>query len=343
MEEISAESQMAKFSNFHKGFKAIHLINIGTKLGIFKALNEAKEGITIAELASKLGLHEPYLKIWSQTAYSFEILDCDNQGRFKFQPFFDEILGDESHLSNRLGLINIAVNITGERLKDSPDYYRRGKIIESYTPERSEIAAESTKILHRGIVGLYFSMLPEDDPIKKMLNQGARFLDIGCGTGGFIILLAQTFKNSRFVGVDPISHGIETGKKTISKLGLEDQVSLEHLGGKEIRYNDEFDIVGMVVTFHEILPDVRVKVVEKAYQALKKDGKLFLIDFSYPEKIEDFRNPLYEPGVIDQFDETCLGVIHLNVHEQNEMFTKIGFTNIQRLSIQGFDIITAAK
>jgi hypothetical protein len=89
MEEITVESQMAKFNDFHKGFKAIHLINISTKLGIFKALNESKEGITIAELASKLGLYEPYLKIWCQTAYCFEILDCDKQGRFQFQPYFE--------------------------------------------------------------------------------------------------------------------------------------------------------------------------------------------------------------------------------------------------------------
>ena len=122
-----------------------------------------------------------------------------------------------------------------------------------------------------------------------------------------------------------------------------DRVFLEHLGGEGIQYNNEFDIVGMVLTFHEILPDVRIKVIEKAYQALKIEGKLFLFDFSYPDNIEDFKNPLYEPGVIDQFDETCLGVIHLSVHEQNEMLTEIGFNDIQRTSMQGFDFITATK
>lgn len=342
MEEISAESQMAKFSNFHKGFKAFHLINIGAKLGIFQVLNEAKEGITVSELASKLGLHEPYLKYWCQTAYYFEILDCDNQDRFKFQPFFDEILGDESHLSNRSGFVNVAVNIAAERHKDFFDYYRTGKIIESYTRERSDITADGTNVLHR-IIGFYLSALPEDDPLRQMLDNGAKFLDLGCGAGGFITHLAQSYTNSKFVGVDIVPYGIERGKKTISKLGFENRVSLEHLEGEEITYHDEFDIVSMVLVFHEILPDVRVKVVEKVYQSLKKDGKLFLIDFSYSEKIEDLKNPLYEPGIIDQFDETCLGVIHLNAHEQDEMFTKTGFKNIQRTSMVGIDILTATK
>jgi len=104
-------------------------------------------------------------------------------------------------------------------LKISPDYYRTGAIIESYTAERSGLASEATKILHRAI-GLYFSMLPKDDPIKHMLERSAKFLDIGCGSGSFIIQLAQSFKNSRYVGVDPVLHGIEMGKKTISQLGL---------------------------------------------------------------------------------------------------------------------------
>jgi SAM-dependent methyltransferase len=227
-------------------------------------------------------------------------------------------------------------------LKDSLEYYRTGKIIEDYPPERTDIVAETTKILHQ-YISLYFSSLPEDDPIRQMLDRGAKFLDIGCGAGGFIIELAQSFKNSRFVGIDPVPHGIEAGKKIISKLGLDNQVSLEHLGGEEITNNDEFDIIGMVLTFHEILPDIRVKVVEKAYQALKNDGQLLIVDFSYPERLEDFRNPAFEPGVIDQFDECHLGTIILNERQENEIFIEVGFKNIQRTTMAGFDIVTATK
>jgi ubiquinone/menaquinone biosynthesis C-methylase UbiE len=342
MEEISAESQMAKINNFHKGFKATHLINIGAELGIFKALNDSKEAFTVSELASKLGLHEPYLKIWCQTAYFFGILDCDNQGQFRYQPFMDEILGDQSHLNNRLAANTLAVYVTGERLKDSLDYYRTGEIVEDYPPERTEIVAETTKKAHK-FIGLYFSSLPEDDPIRQMLERGVKFLDIGCGAGGFITLLAQSFKNSRFVGIDPVPHGIEAGQKIISELGLNNQISLEHIGGEAITYNDEFDIVAMVLTLHEILPDIRVKVVEKTYQALKNGGQLLIFDFSFPERLEDFRNTAFEPGIVDQFDECTLGTIIPNEHEENQMFTKVGFKNIQRTSIIGFDIVTATK
>jgi hypothetical protein len=67
---------------------ATHLINM---VGVFEKLNEKKEeGLTVADLAAELGVHEPYLKFWCQTAYHFELLDCDDQGKFKLQPFLDE-------------------------------------------------------------------------------------------------------------------------------------------------------------------------------------------------------------------------------------------------------------
>ena len=343
MEEISVRSQWAKIRNFEKGFYATHLINIGAKLGIFEALYEAKEGMTIPDLASKLKLHEPYLKVWCQTAYHFEILDCDNQGRFRLQPFLDEILGDKSHYRNYLANIATSVDFIGKGFEEAPDYFRTGRTFEiPYTPEFSKAAYETTKNIH---LVFLFIIFPKNDQLTQMLERGIRFLDIGCGSGDLIVQLARNFENSVFVGVDPNPCGIEEAKNAISQMGLEKQVSVKNIGGENLPYHDEFDLASMVVTLHEIPPDVRIKVVEKAYRALKSDGQLLILDFPYPSKIEDFRNPMYDYGILDQFYEVCVGHIHLNVHEQNEILTKVGFKNIQRIAVgRGmFDFITATK
>ena len=54
---------------------------------------------------------------------------------------------------------------------------------------------------------------------------------------------------------------------------------------------------------------------------------------------------MYEFGILDQFFECAVGTVHLNNNEQNELLTKIGFKNIQRMPIgKGmFDFITATK
>jgi len=343
MEEIDVRSQWAKIRSFEKGFFATHLINIGAKLRVFETLSEAKEGMTIPDLASKLELHEPYLKIWCQTAYHFEILDCDDRGRFRLQPFLDELLGDKSHYRNYLANIAMSVDFIGKGLEEVPDYFRTGRTFETpYTDEFSKVAYGTTKNIH---LLFLFRIFPKNEHLSQMLERGIRFLDIGCGRGDLIIQLAQNFQNSVFVGVDPNPYGIEEAKNTISQLGLEKRVSVEKTGGEDLPYDDEFDMASMVVTLHEIPPDARVKVVEKAYQALKNGGKLLVLDFPYPSKLEDFRNPMYDYGILDQFYEVVAGTIHLNMNEQTELLTRIGFRKIQRMTIgKGmFEFITATK
>ena len=343
MGEISAKAQMAKVREFEKGFMATHLINLGAKLGIFEALNENKEGLTVPVLAAKLGIHEPYVKIWCQSAYHFEILDGDETGRFMLQPYLDEILGDRNHFRNYLANIAMDVDLLGEGFAKASSAFRTGRPLEIYhSPEFSELAYEPT---HNIALAFLFMIFPKHKKLKQLLEKGVWFLDIGCGNASLIIQLAQAFKKCKFVGVGPDASGIKFAQSTISELGLEKRVSVAHKGGEKLTYKDEFDMVSMVVTLHEIPPAVREKAVKKAYQALKSKGYLLVLDFPYPSKLADFRNPIYNYGILDQFHELCAGSVHLTVDQQNELLTAAGFKDIQRRPIgRGmFDFITATK
>jgi ubiquinone/menaquinone biosynthesis C-methylase UbiE len=343
MEEISSKTQMAKIRNFEKGFIATHLVNLGAKLGIFEALNENQDGLTLPVLAAKLGIHEPYLKIWCQTAYHFEILDSDGKGRFMLQPYLDEILGDKNHFRNYLANIAMDVDLIGEGFRGSAGAFRTGNPFPIYdTAEFSEMVYESTKNI---ALAFLFMIFPKNEHLKQMIEKGIRFLDIGCGNGSLVIQLAQAFGNSTFVGIGPDANGIKSAKSTISELELEGRVSVEHLGGEKLPYQDEFDMISMVVTLHEIPPAVRKETVENAYRALKQDGYLLVLDFPYPSQFEDFRNPMYNYGILDQFYEICAGSVHLTVEEQNDLLTAAGFKDIQRTPVgRGmFDFITAGK
>ena len=344
MEEVSAKTQMKKIRNFERGFMATHLINIGNKIGVFEKLNKKKEeGLLVAELANELGVHEPYLKYWCQTAYHFELLDRDDQGRYMLQPYLDEILGDKTHFRNYLANITMDVDLLGIGLLEAHEHFKTGKIVESFNePEISRIAYETTKNIY---LAFLFMILPKNEHLKERLDKGIKFLDIGCGNGSLIIQFANAFPNSNFVGINPDVYGIDAARATIAGLGLEERVNVKAIGGEDLAFQDEFDMVSMVVTLHEISPDIRESVVEKAYQALKNGGYIMILDFPYPSNFEDLRNPLYEYAILDQFYETAMGTVHLNNNEQNELLTKIGFKEIQRMPVgKGmFDFITAVK
>jgi ubiquinone/menaquinone biosynthesis C-methylase UbiE len=343
MEELSSGSQMAKIRNFERGFFATHLINLGSKLNLFEKLNSSKEGIVSDELAAALGLYEPYVKVWCRTAYHYGILDCDEQEKFRLQPHLGDILGDRSHLKNYLANIELSVDCIGKLIEEFPDPYRTGGMLESsYTPEISKAVSETTKNMH---LAFAFMIFPNNETLRQKLDQGARVLEIGCGQGALITQLAQAFGKSTFVGVDPDSHGIEAARNKISQMGVGERVSVKNTGGEKLQYEEEFDMVLMVVSLHEVRPEVRHRVVEKAYQALKSGGQIVILDFPYPGKIDDFRNPMYDMAILEQFFEICLGFVHLNTQERNEMLAKAGFKDLQQMAIgKGmFELVTATK
>jgi len=342
MKNINFRSQTAKILSFNKGFLATYLINIGNETGIFEALKNNKKGLTVNELATKLALYEPYVKVWCNTAYFFEILDCDNENRFKFQPFLDKILGDKADFRNMLSFINLMVSVFGERMKVAPELFKTGKKVNDFTPQHSDLVAKSTKRVHI-LMKNFISQDSRNIHIKQKLDQGIEYLDIGCGAGDFIIQLAIMFKNSKFMGIDTDNHGITMATKAIAELNLGDRISVECLNGQDIQYNNRFGIVSLVAILHELPPDIRLNIVEKAYQALKNDGVLIIFDFSYPEKIEDLRNPNYEQAIIHQFIDALIDTKVLTAQELDEILTNIGFKDIQRVNFQGLNIITALK
>lgn len=345
IKEISFESQEAKIRNFERGYRATHVINMGLRLGIFQALHLVLEGLTVKELALRLMLHKPYLKVWLQTAYHFEILDCDDPGRFRLQPHMAEVLGIESHLNHVPTHTLFTENNEMEEAIDSPltNYIRTGR---SYNKVRSQESSQAISEATKSVYQVFLSMiLPKHSRLEQMLKQGIRFLDIGCGSGSLIIQLAHAFSQSQFVGIDPDIYGIERAESTVSDMGLENRVSFEVMGAEELHYNNEFEIVCMVATLHEILPAVRARALERACGALKKGGQLLVLDFPYPDKLKDFRNSRYDYGVIEQYFEVANGIVHLGASEQNQLFDQVGFKNIQRMDMgEGmFDFIIATK
>ncbi|MHA2051265.1 MAG: class I SAM-dependent methyltransferase, partial [Promethearchaeota archaeon] len=200
----------------------------------------------------------------------------------------------------------------------------------------------ATKPFHK-YLNFYFKHLPHTNPVKQMLEKGSNFLDIGCGNGRLIIQLAGIFTNSRFTGIDPSLSGINDAKKKIEQLELKNRVFVENIGGEELKYKEEFEIACMTVVFHEIHPSIRFEALQNIYKGMKKGGYLIIFDFSYPESIDDFKNPNYGSAIIHQFNETILGVEFLTLREQNEIIAKVGFTDIQRVKMGQIEIINAMK
>ena len=110
--------------------------------------------------------------------------------------------------------------------------------------------------------------------------------DIGCGPGYFTLPIAKKVK--KVLAVDVKEQMLNICKSRAADMNLE---NIEYIKSNENRLNidtSSVDVVLLVNVYHEFPDDG--KMISELNRILKKDGKLFLIDWHYEEM--DFGPPL---------------------------------------------------
>jgi SAM-dependent methyltransferase len=328
MADITMGEQSAKLETYEKGFLAIYLLNTGLDLGLFEKLSACQDGIRPDDLAGELGLHEPYVRLWCQTAYYLELLDCDGDNRFRLAPHMGSLLTDPGNPFYFGRRARFMVAHWAGLLKSHPEYYRTGGTHswDAMGPGFSRDAKALTSSLMP--MAYTFMIIPAVPGLKDRLEAGAKVLDVGCGAGHLIIQMAGKFPKCRFVGVEIDKFAVEDARKRLEASGLTDRASVQLVDAASMDYVGEFDLVNMAVVLHEIGPDSRRRSVANCYRALKESGEIVIFDFGYPERLEDFRRADYAPGIKDQFYEVTWGSEHLSQSARHQLLADVGFADV---------------
>src|SRR3954466_797145 len=193
--QTSADTQVARIFEWRRGFNAIHLIDLGNHLGLFRTLAHTP-GLTGSELAAKLNLHTPYVEIWCKTAYGLEILDADEKGKYRLAPHFDSILASPGHPRYLGGYVRLGTEVAAEDFRRCRDAFRSGaaKPFQGRGEHFNQAIAESTQGLQ---VVTAKKILPALSDLSQRLGAGGAILEIWCGAGEFFFLGAEEFSGGR--------------------------------------------------------------------------------------------------------------------------------------------------
>ena len=343
MSEITPERQTQRVWEYVKGFHAVHLVNVGIKLELFQKLNESEGGLTPAQLAGALSLHEPYVEVWCKTACAYEFLEATEDGRFGLAPHFDLLLVERGNPRFLAPYFTASIDFFGPDMERYPEFFRTGGTYtyQEHGEEFSKGIAEITAGLHSLVAR---RLLPSIPGLKERLEAGARILDMGCGAGGLLIRIAEAFPNSACVGVDVDAHGLAMAQERIAREGLSDRVTVEQTGGDSIGHQDAFDLVTLFEVLHELPSAVRPRVLANCHRALRRGGVLFVLDETYPSSLEDLRKPEYGFAVQTAFNELIWGNAVPTREEQEALLSQAGFGNVERMPLGDiFTVITAKK
>jgi SAM-dependent methyltransferase len=132
--------------------------------------------------------------------------------------------------------------------------------------------------------------LPMAPGLTERLEAGAYVADIACGTGHALVLLAQRFPASTFVGFDLDDGAIARARAETAGAKL-DNLRFEVCDVAHLTTDEPFDVVFVFDAIHDqVAPDV---VLGRIHESLADDGLLFMKEPHGADTIEANRdNPM---------------------------------------------------
>ncbi len=134
------------------------------------------------------------------------------------------------------------------------------------------------RIMRWGSLGRYQKFI--ESAIRKMeIQPDDAILDLGCGTGSNDCLMAQ------YLGPSGLIVGVDIGEEMVNQFkekcsGKPNVHLVKQRIEEPLPFENRFDKVLLSFVIHGFAQPNREKIIRNAYQALKTDGQLFILDFN---------------------------------------------------------------
>lgn len=130
-------------------------------------------------------------------------------------------------------------------------------------------------------------IVPLVEGLGDRLREGIDVLDVGCGSGLALILLAETFPSSRFTGIDISAEGLERGRDEAERRGVTN-IRFEQRDATKMWFEEQFDLVTTFDSVHDQKDPAAV--VGEIHRALRPGGVYLMQDIAASSKLENNRN-----------------------------------------------------
>jgi SAM-dependent methyltransferase len=273
------------------------MISIGYQTHLFDVLSKLTASSTSSEIAKAANLNERYVREWLGAMVTGKIVEYDAaNSKYRLPPEHAAFLTRDAGIDN-LAVFTQYIALFGDVEQKVIDCFRKGGGVPySAFPRFQQLQAEETRRVFDA--RLIEQIIPLVDGLTDRLRAGIDVLDVGCGQGHAINLMAKTFPNSRFYGYDISEEGIKAAREEAKQIGLIN-VSFEV---KDVASTNEYEKYDLITAFDVIHDQARpAKVLKEIYNALRRGeeekgggGGIFLMqDIAASSKLEDnIENPL---------------------------------------------------
>ena len=278
----TAEAFGGRMMEILNGASLATMLSIGHQTGLFDTMAGLPPS-TSARIATATGLQERYVREWLGAMATGKIVDYDPVSATYQLP-----AEHAAALTRAAGPDNVAFftqyfALIGEIEQQVVRCFREGGGVPySAYPRFQKLQAEETaRIFDASLLDVALPLAPG---LVERLKEGIDVLDIGCGSGHAINLMAGRFPNSRFTGHDFSSEGVAAARAEASRLGLRNAHFAER-NVSEFNEPGRYDLITAFDVVHDLATPE--KVLRAVRAALRPGGIFFMQDIAASSDLAD--------------------------------------------------------
>jgi 2-polyprenyl-3-methyl-5-hydroxy-6-metoxy-1,4-benzoquinol methylase len=255
---------------------AVHLptVVVGDRLGLYLAMADGSP-VTAAELAERTGTDRRYVAEWlaGQRAACYVDYDPDRDC-YRLPPEHAAALVEGQGPI----FIPAGFQMAASMAKDEPlvtEAFRTGRAVRWRDRDPDLLAGADRFSRAAYAADLTTEWIPALDGVAEVLAAGIDVADIGCGPGGAVILMAQAYPASRFVGFDDNPAAIDAARRSAAIAGVSRRVRFEVADAAAVTGG----CWGLVTSF-DVLHEVAdpADLVTKVRSSLDAEGTWMIVE-----------------------------------------------------------------
>jgi 2-polyprenyl-3-methyl-5-hydroxy-6-metoxy-1,4-benzoquinol methylase len=264
------------------------MISIGHRTGLYDTMKEM-EPAEFENIAAKASLNPRYVKEWLGAMVTGGIVEYDEFSDTYHLPLEHAASLTRSAGADNIGVFSQYISVLGGVEDDIVKcFYEGGGVpYEKFHRFHDVMAEDSGQSV---LSSIFDHILPLIPGISKKLEKGISVLDIGCGSGRAVNMLAEAFPESSFVGLDLCEEPVLQARKEADEKG-NTNTWFEVMDLTNYKSDTKYDLITAFDVIHDqARPD---KVLRMVFDALKDDGVFLMQDISGSSKLsENIKHPL---------------------------------------------------
>lgn len=266
------------------------LTYLGDRLGLYRSM-AGRGPLTARALSDQTGYHERNVREWlaGQAAAGYVAHD-DVTDTYELPDEHAAVLADDASPAAMIGGIYAAASAWADA----------DRVGAAFSTGRGLGWGERDPRLFSGTERFYASgyranlvseWIPALDGVVDKLSRGARVLDVGTGHGAPLLMMAEAFPSSSFVGVDAHAASIATAARRASEAGVADRVRFEVASATDYPAVDGgWDLIWFFDVLHDLGDPVGAAA--HARERLADDGTVVLVEPRAGDHVADNLHPL---------------------------------------------------